>query len=255
MTERPNKRCPFCGEQIHAEAVKCRFCREFLQDDKGLPISYHAQAAHRAPATPRDWLSRQRDPATPAAIGPRPTPAEQAEKEVESVFIVTPSLWALMGTFVKAICAAVVAGVLMFYPIGALLIDHAKLAEDIAGQVDYFTGLAGLAVLLIALVGICWRGLELKRIRYEICPDRVEYARGIFSRHIDNLDIFRIIDIKLHRSLLDCVTGVGSVTLITRDETDPVFHFEKVKDPKTLYDILKKASLIADRKQGVVHLQ
>ena len=97
--------------------------------------------------------------------------------------------------------------------------------------------------------------MELKRIRYEISPDRIEFARGIFGRHIDNLDVFRVVDIKLHRSLLDCLTGVGSVTLITRDDSDPTFQFEKVKNPKALYDVIKKASLVADRKQGVVHLQ
>ena len=62
-------------------------------------------------------------------------------------------------------------------------------------------------------------------------------------------------DIKLHRSLLDCLTGVGSVTLVTRDESDPAFEFEKVKNPKQLYDVIKKSTLVADRKQGVVHLQ
>jgi hypothetical protein len=50
------------------------------------------------------------------------------------------------------------------------------------------------------------------------------------------------------------VVGVGTVTLVTKDETDPVFDFEKVCRPKQLYDIIKTASLKADRKQGVVHL-
>ncbi|MHC5182112.1 MAG: hypothetical protein ACYSOW_09625 [Planctomycetota bacterium] len=44
------------------------------------------------------------------------------------------------------------------------------------------------------------------------------------------------------------------MTVVTKDETDPLFDFEKVANPKQLYDIIKKASLEADRKQGVVHL-
>jgi uncharacterized membrane protein YdbT with pleckstrin-like domain len=84
--------------------------------------------------------------------------------------------------------------------------------------------------------------------------DRIEFSRGIFSRKIDNLDMFRIIDIRLHRSLLDCLTGVGSVTLETKDDSDPTFEFEKIARPKVLYDIIKKASLQADRRQGVIHV-
>jgi hypothetical protein len=67
--------------------------------------------------------------------------------------------------------------------------------------------------------------------------------------------MFRIIDMRLRRSFLDCITGIGSVTVMTTDKTDPEFTFEKVRNCKKLYDVIKKASLAADRKGNVVHIE
>jgi hypothetical protein len=97
--------------------------------------------------------------------------------------------------------------------------------------------------------------LRLKMTRYEVTADRIEYSRGLVERAVDNLDMFRVIDLKLRRSLLDCVLGIGRVELITTDKTDPEFAFEKMRHSRRLYDTIKKASLEADRRDSVIHLE
>lgn len=92
-------------------------------------------------------------------------------------------------------------------------------------------------------------------IYYEVTADRIEWSRGILDRRVDNLDMFRVVDLKLRRTLLDCIVGIGTVGLITNDKTDPEFTFEKIRNSRKLYDIIKKASLEADRQRGVVHLE
>ena len=53
---------------------------------------------------------------------------------------------------------------------------------------------------------------------YAVSTERIEYSTGVFSHRVDNLDMFRVVDIKLRRSFLDCIVGVGTVMLTTTDK-------------------------------------
>jgi uncharacterized membrane protein YdbT with pleckstrin-like domain len=130
-----------------------------------------------------------------------------------------------------------------------------ELAENHALAVGQYRVIAGLALGTVVVLILLLKVVKLKMVYYEVTDERIEWSRGILDRRVDNIDMFRVIDLKMRRSLLDCIFGVGTVALITTDKTDPEFVFEKMRHSRVLYDIIKRASLEADRRTGVVHLE
>jgi len=221
------KKCVFCAETIQADAIKCRFCGEFLNTKKAKDLE--------------------------AAANPDSGGEEQAEGDEKVLFAGRPSLWGVAGDVAIGLFFAAIGALLIKLPLEGMLG-----LEMTARQAEVFRQcrvLGGLGIISVVVSILTLKILRLKMIYYEVTADRIEWSRGILDRRVDNLDMFRVIDLKLRRSPLDCILGVGTVALITTDKTDPKFKFEKVRDCRLLYDVIKKASLDADRDTRVVHVE
>jgi uncharacterized membrane protein YdbT with pleckstrin-like domain len=162
-------------------------------------------------------------------------------------------LWGAAPAAIKGLVIVVLAILLIKIPLEGLL--GSKLTQNQVMVFARYRFIVGLGICLAAAFYIALNIIRLRMVYYEVTPARIEWNRGILDRKVDNLDMFRIIDLKLRRSALDCILGIGAVVLTTTDKSDPEFAFEKVRDPRRLYDIIKKASLEADRRTNVVHLE
>jgi uncharacterized membrane protein YdbT with pleckstrin-like domain len=104
-----------------------------------------------------------------------------------------------------------------------------------------------LLISALALLIVAWKWFESLAARYDICPDRLIVRRGIFIKSLDEVELYRVKDIRLDFSLINQMAGIGTITVTSSDETtrgEPLAlrHVEQAAARReTLRDLVDKA--------------
>jgi uncharacterized membrane protein YdbT with pleckstrin-like domain len=106
------------------------------------------------------------------------------------------------------------------------------LRGTLAGWGTILLGLAGLVLLAIGDWGLYPLALTAIAIlivlviwfanlaaSYEITPERLLIRRGIFLKSIDEIELYRVKDVRLDFSLINQMAGIGTICVTSSDET------------------------------------
>ena len=81
-------------------------------------------------------------------------------------------------------------------------------------------------------------GLPWTFTKYSVTENRLQVKKGFFSSSIDDILLYRILDIEVSQSFWQKLFGVGTVTVHSRDRSNPVCALKNIKRPIKLSNYL-----------------
>ena len=135
--------------------------------------------------------------------------------------------------------------------LGTLLIGIAGIVLTVAAAGDW--GAWPLALTGLALLILLARWWQVMSSQYQVTAERLIVRRGILFKSIDEIELYRVKDVRMDFSLLNQMAGIGTVCLSSSDETTRVgdLIMRHVPDAQARREELRRLVDSARRQRGV----
>ena len=90
-------------------------------------------------------------------------------------------------------------------------------------------------------------GLPLSVTRYTMSEDRLFQSIGFFTIRDDELLLYRVRDIITRRTLWQRICGVGTITIISTDKSQPTLVLKNIRKPMMVKELIHQN--VEDMKQ------
>ena len=101
--------------------------------------------------------------------------------------------------------------------LGTVLLGVAGFGVMVAKAGDW--GAWPLVATGLALVIVLWKWLRNMGAKYEVTEQRLIVRKGIFFKSIDEIELYRVKDVRMNFTLLSQWAGIGTICLTSSDET------------------------------------
>lgn len=109
-----------------------------------------------------------------------------------------------------------------------------------------------LIVVLTAGLALGWLWIQSRRHAYKLTTQRIIVDEGIFSKTLQQIDLYRVNDYTVERPFGQRVMGTGNIVLQAMDKTTPEMRLVGLPtDVVALYERLRAATETEKQKRGV----
>ncbi|HUU82931.1 MAG TPA: PH domain-containing protein [Phycisphaerae bacterium] len=134
------------------------------------------------------------------------------------------------------------AGLIAAWSAGSVLL--AALMGWMAAKWEALSGRTAFGIVLIVI--LCLGAYIACRVlravlaqRYRLTSERLFIDRGILSRTIDQTELIRVDDVRVHKSLVGMILGVGSVEVLSTDVSDRTIRIEGVQQSEEVAETIR----------------
>ncbi len=124
------------------------------------------------------------------------------------------------------------------------------LAFGVAGLMNNWGLGVVIALFVAAGLPVLWGGWAFARIsciHYEITTDNIIVSHGVFNRHYERIDLYRLRDEEYAKPFLQRILGRGTVTVTSDDQSCPILRIAWIRNVEhcvsTLQDTKDKRKL------------
>ncbi len=111
-----------------------------------------------------------------------------------------------------------------------------------------------LCLLLIPIPWAFWQAISTRKTDYAITTQRLTLETGVFKRDLEEIELYRIKDTRLTRSFVQRLLGLGTVTVISSDESMPTLVIPAIKDSARVRQIIRENVELVRKARGVREL-
>ena len=89
---------------------------------------------------------------------------------------------------------------------------------------------------------------------YEVTDQRIKLKTGILNQEIDECELYRVRDYKVVKPFFQRIFGLGRIELVTSDRSNSNINLNGIKNPESLYNLIRDNVENIRRKTGTREL-